>query len=173
MGGWEEVEYPSTLIGILLKKLDRLSVVCDDIETCTVCVSASNRSIVIIAIYRPPGGSLVVLYERIMEYLNDPSVINEEIIVTGDLNIVLTALDDLCVNTKNFVYAVSFKIYISYYKANQISMWRTIRQSFVTVPYLVHQIECFWCWYFIIWLYWSLARLYFTERLSSHSRWPN
>lgn len=90
LGGGVSVYCDSKL---LVNYLPRLSFVNDDIELCTVGVDIGKRRIFIIALYRPPSGSIDRFNESLLSVLMNADVSNQEVIVTGDFNIDLIGYD--------------------------------------------------------------------------------
>ena len=85
-------------------QLTDLSFIDDSIEVCVVNMKVSNREFIIITIYRPPNGSLDAFMEFLLVILNDTRVKNNEVILTGDLNINLIDYENSNRNVKNFIY---------------------------------------------------------------------
>lgn len=77
-----------------------------DLETLAISLSRPDHNLVVILnIYRPPGGSIVVCFQRLTELFNELSSIHRraELYVLGDLNVdtlmhspVLIEFNDLC-----------------------------------------------------------------------------
>ena len=93
--------------------IDNLCYVTDYIECCTVKIKINSRTIFVIAVYRPPGGSLDTFNENMIEILNDSSLRNCEIVVLGDFNINLINYHDSNINVRNFVLNMFSHHYIS------------------------------------------------------------
>ena len=85
-------------------QLTDLSLVNDSIEVCTITVKVSNRVFIVIAVYRPPSGSLDAFSECLLTILNDNRVKDNEVILTGDFNIDLIDYENSNRSIKNFVY---------------------------------------------------------------------
>ena len=84
--------------------ITRLCFVNDDIETCVVEIKYKLRTVVIIAVYRPPSGSLLNFSNFISIIINSFSKLNDELVVTGDFNIDLISYENSCLQTRNFVF---------------------------------------------------------------------
>ena len=87
-----------------IKKVEHLSINNNDVESCVVEIVDNSRKIFVLALYRPPQGSLTNFNEFILFALNDPILVDNECIVTGDLNINLLNYENSCVNSRNFIY---------------------------------------------------------------------
>lgn len=94
--------------------MEHLSFVNDSIESCTVCVTSGTRSLFVVAIYRPPSGSLHDFLNHLMFILGDSLLRNCETIVTGDLNINLIGYEESCVGTRNFVFSMHSMNFLPY-----------------------------------------------------------
>lgn len=92
--------------GFTVQRIEQLSIVNDVIETCVTRISMNGRSIYIIAVYRPPGGSVHLFSESLLEILNDPHVRNQESLITGDFNVNLIEYENLGAAISNFVHSL-------------------------------------------------------------------
>ena len=90
-----------------ITKVEHLSYVNEDIEVCTVCLKSSDCNLCIIAVYRPPSGSIVRFSELMLAVLNDPIILDRETVISGDFNINLLGYGDHCEAIRNFVYNMS------------------------------------------------------------------
>lgn len=101
---------------ILVNKIDGLSYVNDHIEVCAVKLNLNNETLIVIAIYRPPSGSVIDFNNSLFTVLNDPNVAGHNVILTGDLNINLIAYEHSSAAVRDFVYslhALNFFPYIT------------------------------------------------------------
>ena len=103
-GGGVSVYYDEVL-GVT--KVEHLSYVNEDIEVCTVCIQSGDCKLCIIAVYRPPSGSIDRFSEFMLALLNDPIVLDRETVGSGDFNINLLSYGDQCEATRKFAYNMS------------------------------------------------------------------
>ena len=85
-------------------KLSEISYSDDVIECCTVRMKYKMRSIVVIAVYRPPGGNVDRFNICLQSILNHELVKGMEIIVAGDFNVDIIEYESAGHSTRNFVY---------------------------------------------------------------------
>ena len=86
--------------------IPHFSLVNDHIEICTVMLEFAQRKVVIVAIYRPPSGSVESFSDFIVGVLNDASIRNLEIAVTGDVNIDRIMYENSCRFNREFIYSM-------------------------------------------------------------------
>lgn len=86
------------------EKVHHLCKINNSIETCVVKIDSHGNSIIVVAIYRPPAGSIENCIETLMSILNDTLLLNSEIIIVGDLNINIMNYADKYAHTKKYVY---------------------------------------------------------------------
>ena len=84
----------------------RLTLIEEYIEVCTVEVMINKRKIVIIAIYRPPNGSIERFIETLQSIVNDPGIHDSELVLTGDFNLNLIDYENSNQRTNDFVYVL-------------------------------------------------------------------
>ena len=77
-----------------VRKIDRLSVCTQTMESCVLLIRFQNREIVIYSIYRPHSDSIEGFTDIMQETLHDREVRGKEIVVVGDLNINLLLQDN-------------------------------------------------------------------------------
>ena len=78
----------------------------DNIESSVIKVQIGCRSVIIIAIYRPPSGSIDCFCGYLNDILNDSQVKNSKVILLGDLNIDIIGYEESNVSIRNFVYSL-------------------------------------------------------------------
>lgn len=67
--------------------LTELSICSDIIESCVVEIIINNKPIIIVAIYRPPSGSLIDFIDSMVSILSDVKLLRKDIIIAGDMNV--------------------------------------------------------------------------------------
>lgn len=87
-------------------KLESLCIISEDIETCAVDITHNGRSIFVIAVYRPPNGSIGSFWESLLKVLTDQRISGGEIIVTGDFNVNLIDYEESGASIRDFVYGM-------------------------------------------------------------------
>ena len=101
-----------TLVSLgMLISIDHLSMVNDNIECCTVEVLCSSVLLIVVAVYRPPSGSIDEFHENLMTILNDSKVKGSRVIVAGDFNINLIKFEHLGDSDKGFIYMFSLSFH--------------------------------------------------------------
>ena len=86
--------------------LSRFTVLSSSVEACVVKVPFESREVVIVAVYRPPSGSVEEFINYVLSVCSDPSIGSCEFILTGDFNIDLINYDNQTDNYRNFVYSL-------------------------------------------------------------------
>ena len=83
--------------------INHLTLVSDDLESCTVNIKSGGCSYTVVALYRPPNGSLYTFTDELLSILHDPILSKSEVIVTGDFNINLLNYENSCPGIRGFV----------------------------------------------------------------------
>ena len=86
------------------RKLNQLCMVDENVECCVIEIVCGKRPLIIVAIYRPPTGSLVHFGDFICSILNHPLLLKKEVVLTGDINVDLLDFDSSCLGARNFVH---------------------------------------------------------------------
>ena len=92
-------------------KIDHLSFVNGNIESCVINFTTNHRNFTVVGIYRPPSGLICECVSSILEILNDECVCSREVLLSGDLNIDLVDYENSSIDVRNFVnsmYSLSF-----------------------------------------------------------------
>jgi hypothetical protein len=95
---------------------DKLCDLCysdNTIESCVVRIKYNMRTIVIVAIYRPPSGNIDSFNIALLSILNHELIKDEEIILAGDFNINIIEYDNAIQPIRNFVYNMFSKGFLS------------------------------------------------------------
>ena len=69
------------------EKINRLSFVNDNMESCVVRIRHNNQSVFIIGIYRPPSGIINEFCSLLLGIINDALLKKCDIVIVGDMNI--------------------------------------------------------------------------------------
>jgi len=97
-------------------KLEDLSFVNEDIEICTIRAVTKQFNIIVIAVYRPPNGSIAAFCDKLFSLLAESSIAGGEIVLVGDFNInlLLSGSGDVDVDIfANVLHSVSFLPHIT------------------------------------------------------------
>jgi len=95
---------------------DELSFVNGNIEVCTVKIVTKTNSVYVMAIYRPPSGSIISFCDELSTLITNPLVTEKEIILVGDFNINLLLSESVDAGVERLVsmlQSMSFLPYIT------------------------------------------------------------